>query len=119
MGGIYVKNTLRHLRAFFSENTWSCKIRLDFRLFNQIKYRVIFFIKKGPRRSVFENRQSSKWSFEAVKLDKISTDIYTPIEIDQQVYYIPSAVNDLIEKLYEKTVSLKSQIDNGLPKNTE
>lgn len=52
-------------------------------------------------------------------LDKISTDIYTPIEIDQQVYYIPSAVNDLIEKLYEKTLSLKSQIDNGLPKNTE
>tara|TARA_R100000655_G_scaffold29559_3_gene59757 strand:- start:18434 stop:18649 length:216 start_codon:yes stop_codon:yes gene_type:complete len=52
-------------------------------------------------------------------LKRISKDIYTPIDIDGQVYYIPSAVNELIERLFEKTVSLKTQLEDGLPNNTE
>ena len=52
-------------------------------------------------------------------LKRISKDIYTPIDIDGKVYYIPSVVNDLIERLFEKTVSLKTKLEDGLPNNTE
>jgi hypothetical protein len=38
-------------------------------------------------------------------LERISRGPSTPIEIDGSVYYIPNAVNDLIDFLYERLYS--------------
>ena len=46
-------------------------------------------------------------------LRKLSSKDVCPIEIDEQIYYIPIAVNNLIETLYEEANFYKKK-DNGI-----
>tara|TARA_R110000850_G_scaffold46823_2_gene117714 strand:+ start:116 stop:325 length:210 start_codon:yes stop_codon:yes gene_type:complete len=50
-------------------------------------------------------------------LSKLSSEDKCPIEIDSKVYYIPTAVNELIETLYEQTCIQKGE--HGIPRNKE
>ena len=61
----------------------------------------------------------SKLPFEVQKeiLSKLSSEDKCPIEIDSKVYYIPTAVNELIETLYEQTCIQKGE--HGIPRNKE
>ena len=49
-------------------------------------------------------------------LEKLASEETCPIEIDNQVYYIPIAVNNLIDTLYKQTCDF-SKGDNGIPPN--
>jgi len=49
-------------------------------------------------------------------LKKLASEETCPIEIDNQVYYIPIAVNNLIDMLYKQTCDF-SKGDNGIPPN--
>ena len=51
-------------------------------------------------------------------LSKLSSDGPCPIEIDEQIYYIPSAVNQLIENLYRQACDFQKG-ENGTPQNKE
>ena len=49
-------------------------------------------------------------------LSRLSSQETCPIEIDNQIYYIPIEVNDLIDMLYRQTCDF-SKGENGLPPN--
>ena len=49
-------------------------------------------------------------------LKKLSSQEKCPIEIDNQVYYIPVAVNRLIDMLYRQSCDF-SKGEDGLPPN--
>jgi len=51
-------------------------------------------------------------------LEKLASDGTCPIEIDEQVYYIPKAVNQLIENLYRQACDFRKG-ENGTPQNKE
>lgn len=49
-------------------------------------------------------------------LSKLSVNDVCPIEIDDEVYYIPTAVNELIDHLYHQICRLKY---DGIPEDTQ
>ena len=49
-------------------------------------------------------------------LSRLSSEDTCPIEIDNEVYYIPNAVSDLIDYLYKQVYSFKKR-KNGIPQN--
>ena len=49
-------------------------------------------------------------------LKKLASQDTCPIEIDNQIYYIPIAVNNLIDMLYKQTCDF-SKGEDGLPPN--
>ena len=51
-------------------------------------------------------------------LSRLSSEGACPIEIDDRIYYIPSAVNELIENLYSQSDNFLKG-DNGTPQNKE
>ena len=51
-------------------------------------------------------------------LSRLSSQETCPIEIDEQIYYIPCAVNQLIENLYRQACDFRKG-DNGTPQNKE
>jgi len=51
-------------------------------------------------------------------LKKLSSQEKCPIEIDNQVYYIPVAVNRLIDMLYRQSCEFPKG-ENGLPPDKE
>ena len=53
-----------------------------------------------------------------LKMISYSTSDLSPIEIDDRIYYIPSAVNELIENLYSQSYNFLKG-DNGTPQNKE
>lgn len=61
----------------------------------------------------------SRLTFEKQKeiLSKLSSENKCPIEIDNKIYYIPTAVNNLIETLYEQSCIQKGE--HGIPRNKE
>lgn len=50
-------------------------------------------------------------------LSKLSVKDVRPIEIDDEIYYIPIAVSNLIDHLYEKACQL--QFSDGIPEDTQ
>ena len=51
-------------------------------------------------------------------LSRLSSEGACPIEIDDRIYYIPSAVNQLIDNLYRQACDFQKG-DNGIPQNKE
>ena len=51
-------------------------------------------------------------------LSRMASEEACPIEIDDKIYYIPSAVNELIENLYRQSYNFLKG-DNGIPQNKE
>ena len=51
-------------------------------------------------------------------LSEISSEKTCPIEIDNEIYYIPIQVNNLIDALYKQSSGLILK-DDGIPSNKE
>ena len=51
-------------------------------------------------------------------LSRMASEETCQIEIDDRIYYIPSAVNQLIDNLYRQACDFQKG-DNGIPQNKE